>query len=195
MTKLLQEKVIFLTADAYGVMPPVSKLTKDQAIYHFLSGYTAKLAGTEKGVTEPSAVFSSCFGAPFMALNPVVYARLLGEKIEAHKVDCWLVNTGWTGGPYGIGSRISIRDTRAMVRAALDGTLAKIQTQKDEIFGLHIPTSCPHVTPEILKPENTWENKAAYREKAKALAGNFEKNFKQFENHVSEEVKKIAIRA
>jgi len=187
--------IIFLTADAFGVMPPVSKLTKDQAIYHFLSGYTAKLAGTEKGVTEPSATFSACFGAPFMVLNPAVYARLFGEKIETHKVNCWLVNTGWTGGPYGIGNRIPIRDTRAMVRAALDGMLAKIETKKDEIFGLHIPVSCPNVAPEVLMPENTWQDKAAYREKAKALAANFQKNFKQFENDVPEEVKKIAIQA
>jgi phosphoenolpyruvate carboxykinase (ATP) len=187
--------IIFLTADAFGVMPPVSKLTQEQAIYHFLSGYTAKLAGTEKGVTEPSATFSACFGAPFMSLNPAVYARLLGEKIETHKVNCWLVNTGWTGGPYGIGNRMPIRDTRAMVRAALDGTLAKIETKRDDIFGLHIPVSCPNVAPEVLIPENTWQDKAAYREKAKELAANFQKNFKQFDKDVSEEVKKIAIQA
>lgn len=185
--------IIFLTADAFGVMPPVSKLTKDQAIYHFLSGYTAKLAGTEKGVTEPSATFSACFGAPFMALNPAVYARLLGEKIEMHKVDCWLVNTGWTGGPYGIGNRISIRDTRAMIKAVLDGTLSKIETREDEIFGLHVPVRCPNVAPEVLMPENTWQDKTAYREKAKALAANFQKNFNQFDKDVSEEVKNIAI--
>lgn len=187
--------IIFLTADAFGVLPPVSKLTKDQAIYHFLSGYTAKLAGTEKGVTEPSATFSACFGAPFMALNPAVYARLLGAKIEKYKVNCWLVNTGWTGGPYGIGKRMPIRDTRAMVKAALDGTLAKIETKKDEIFGLHVPVSCPNVAPEVLRPENTWQDKAAYREKAKTLAGKFQNNFKQFDNDVPEEVKKIAIQA
>ena len=130
-----------------------------------------------------------------MALNPAVYARLLGEKIESHKVDCWLVNTGWTGGPYGIGNRIPIRDTRAMVKAALDGKLATIETRKDEIFGLHVPVSCPNVAPEVLMPENTWQDKAAYREKAKNLAANFQKNFKQFENDVSEKVKKIAIQA
>jgi phosphoenolpyruvate carboxykinase (ATP) len=187
------KNIIFLTADAFGVVPPVSKLTKDQAIYHFLSGYTAKLAGTEKGVTEPSATFSACFGAPFMALKPTLYARLLGKKIETHRVNCWLINTGWTGGPYGIGKRIAIQNTREMVKAALDGTLAEIQTTKDDIFGLQVPVSCPNVAPEVLRPENTWQDKGAYREKAKALAAKFQKNFKQFENDVSEEVKKVAI--
>jgi phosphoenolpyruvate carboxykinase (ATP) len=186
--------IIFLTADAFGVMPPVSKLTRDQAIYHFLSGYTAKLGGTEKGITEPSATFSACFGAPFMALNPAVYARLLGEKIDTHQVNCWLINTGWTGGPYGTGKRIAIRDTREMVKAVLDGTLANVQTRTDAIFGLHVPVSCPNVVSEILMPENTWSNKNDYREKAKALAIDFQKNFKQFENDVSEDVKKIAIK-
>jgi phosphoenolpyruvate carboxykinase (ATP) len=128
-----------------------------------------------------------------MALNPAVYARLLGEKIEMHKVDCWLVNTGWTGGPYGIGNRISIRDTRAMIKAVLDGTLSKIETREDEIFGLHVPVRCPNVAPEVLMPENTWQDKTAYREKAKALAANFQKNFNQFDKDVSEEVKNIAI--
>jgi len=187
--------IIFLTADAFGVMPPVSKLTKEQAIYHFLSGYTAKVGGTEKGITEPSATFSSCFGAPFMALNPTVYAKLLGEKIEKHDVNCYLINTGWSGGPYGVGSRIRIQDTRAIVNAALDGSLAGIETEIDRYFGLHIPVSCPNVPAEILRPRNTWSDKAAYDEKAKSLAADFEKNFKQFEQDVSEEVIKVAIRA
>ncbi len=189
------KNIIFLTADAFGVMPPVSKLTREQAIYHFLTGYTAKLAGTEKGVTEPSATFSACFGAPFMALKPTVYAQLLGERIEAHKVTCWLINTGWTGGPYGVGKRMPIRDTRAMVKAALDGSLEPIETVQDEVFGLHIPIRCPGVSQEVLMPSNTWGDTAAYHATAKALAADFQKNFEQFEGHVSEEVRKVAIRA
>lgn len=183
------KNIIMLTADAFGVLPPISKLTPEQAMYHFLSGYTAKVAGTEKGVTEPKATFSTCFGAPFMALHPSVYSKLLGERINEHKVNCWLVNTGWSGGPYGVGSRMKIAYTRAMVHAALDGSLANVPTQQDKFFGLHVPESCPNVPPEVLNPRNTWKDKAAYDEKAKDLAGRFKKNFEQYEEHVSDKVK------
>lgn len=182
--------IVMLTADAFGVMPPISKLTPAQAMYHFLSGYTAKVAGTEKGLgKEPQATFSTCFGAPFMALHPTVYANMLGEKIAKHKVNCWLVNTGWTGGPFGEGHRMKIAYTRAMINAALDGRLAQIPTEEDPIFGLHIPQSCPDVPTEVLKPRNTWKGAAAYDEKAKHLAGLFHKNFEQFVNDVKEEIR------
>lgn len=183
--------IIMLTADAFGVMPPIAKLTQEQAMYHFLSGYTAKVAGTEKGLgDEPKAAFSTCFGAPFMALHPTVYARLLGRKMAEHNVDCWLVNTGWSGGPYGVGSRMKIQYTRAMVTAALNGSLAQIETEEDPVFGVHIPVSCPNVPSEVLRPRNTWQDKNSYDEYAKKLSGMFKKNFEQFEEHVSEEVRK-----
>src|SRR5690606_23263359 len=173
--------VIMLTADAFGVLPPISKLTPEQAMYHFLSGYTAKLAGTEKGLgNEPQATFSTCFGAPFMPRHPAVYAKMLGEKIAKHGVNCWLVNTGWTGGEYGTGHRMPIAHTRALVNAALDGTLAKVETVKDPYFGLAMPTSCPGVPSEILNPRNTWADKDAYDAKAQDLVGRFIKNFEQF---------------
>lgn len=182
--------IVMLTADAFGVMPPIAKLTSAQAMYHFLSGYTAKVAGTEKGLgKEPQATFSTCFGAPFMALHPTVYANMLGEKIAQHKVTCWLVNTGWTGGPFGEGQRMKIAYTRAMINAALDGRLAQVATEPDPIFGLHIPQSCPEVPGEVLKPRATWKDPAAYDEKAKYLAGLFHKNFAQFANDVSEEIR------
>ena len=159
-------------------------------MYHFLSGYTAKVAGTEKGLgNEPQAAFSACFGAPFMALHPTVYAKLLGENMSKHDADCWLVNTGWSGGPYGVGSRMKIAYTRAMVTAALDGSLVSIPTEEDPIFGVHIPTSCPNVPSQVLKPRNTWQDKASYDEHAKKLAEMFKKNFEQFDKHVSPEVK------
>jgi phosphoenolpyruvate carboxykinase (ATP) len=158
-------------------------------MYHFLSGYTAKVAGTEKGVTEPQTTFSTCFGAPFMPLPPTVYATLLGEKIAKHKVNSWLVNTGWSGGPYGVGSRMKIANTRAMVRAALDGSLASIPTQQDPIFGLHVPNSCPGVSAEVLNPRNTWKDKAAYDAKAKELAEKLKKNFEQFAASATSEVR------
>jgi phosphoenolpyruvate carboxykinase (ATP) len=183
------KNIIMLTCDASGVMPPISKLTPEQAMYHFLSGYTAKVAGTEKGVTEPQTTFSTCFGAPFMPLAPTVYATLLGEKIAKHKVDSWLVNTGWSGGPYGIGSRMKIAYTRAMVRATLNGSLANIPTQQDPIFGLHVPGSCPGVSPEVLNPRNTWKDKAAYDAKARELAEKFKKNFEQFASSATAEVR------
>jgi phosphoenolpyruvate carboxykinase (ATP) len=189
------ENIIFLTADAFGVLPPVSKLTSEQAMYHFLSGYTAKVAGTERGITEPQATFSTCFGAPFMTQHPNVYAELLGEKIANHEVKCWLVNTGWTGGPYSIGHRMKIAYTRAMVNAALDGDLDDVKYETDPIFGLEIPQSCPNVPVEILNPKNTWKDKAAYDVQAKKLAGMFVDNFKQFEDQVTDAVKSTAPKA
>ncbi len=184
------KNIVMLTADAFGVMPPVAKLTSPQAMYHFLSGYTAKVAGTEKGLgKEPQVTFSTCFGAPFMALHPSVYAKMLGEKIAKHKVNCWLVNTGWSGGPYGVGQRMRIAYTRAMVRAALKGTLSKVRTEPDPIFGVHIPVSCDGVPSEVLKPWNTWKNPKAHREKARELAARFKKNFDQFAADVTQEIR------
>lgn len=174
------KNIVFLTADAYGVLPPISKLTAEQAMFHFLSGYTAKLAGTERGVTEPKATFSACFGAPFLALHPSVYAKMLGEKIETHGAKVWLVNTGWTGGPYGVGERMNLAHTRAMVRAALPGKLDNVATEADPIFGLHIPVEVPGVPTEVLKPRGTWSDKAAYDEQAQKLADMFEKNFEKY---------------
>ena len=183
--------ILMLTADAFGVMPPIAKLTQEQAMYHFLSGYTAKVAGTEKGVgSEPQATFSTCFGAPFMVLHPTVYAKMLGQKMTEHKVHCWLVNTGWSGGPYGIGKRMKIAYTRTMVTAALDGSLASSATEEDPIFGVHVPTSCPGVPDEVLKPKNTWQDKASYDEHAQKLSNMFKENFKQFADHVSEAILK-----
>jgi phosphoenolpyruvate carboxykinase (ATP) len=173
--------IVMLTCDAFGVMPPIARLTSAQAMYHFLSGYTAKVAGTEKGTgSEPSATFSTCFGAPFMALEPTVYATLLGKKIEKHQVPCWLVNTGWTGGPFGIGQRINIAHTRAMIHAALNGKLSGIGFSTDPIFGFQIPQSCVGFPAEVLSPRNTWHDKAAYDRAAWELAGRFNDNFKQF---------------
>ena len=175
--------IIMLTADAFGVLPPISKLTADQAMYHFLSGYTAKVAGTEKGLgKEPVACFSACFGLPFMPRNPKVYAELLKDKINNNNVECWLVNTGWTGGAYGTGERMSIKHTRAMINAALSGELAKVKTTEDEFFGLHIPISCHDVPSEVLNPQSTWNDKKLYAETANKVLGMFEENFKQFES-------------
>ena len=172
--------VLMLTADAFGVLPPISRLSSDQAMYHFISGYTAKVAGTEKGVTEPSATFSACFGAPFMVRHPSVYANLLAEKLEKYKVDCWLVNTGWTGGPYSVGSRMSIAHTRALVNAALDGSLAKGKMVTDPVFGFEVPVEAPGVPAEVLNPRDTWKDPSAYDAQAKKLAQLFHENFKQF---------------
>ncbi|MCF8719615.1 phosphoenolpyruvate carboxykinase [Nitrospina gracilis] len=183
------KNVIMLTCDAYGIMPPVAKLTPEQAMYHFISGYTAKVAGTERGMSrEPTAVFSTCFGAPFMVLHPSVYANLLGQRIADHHVHCWLVNTGWTGGPYGVGERLSIAHTRAMINAILDGKLSSVETRPDPIFGIHVPTSCPDVPAEVLNPRNTWKNPKAYDEKANELAAQFIENFKEYEDAVSREI-------
>jgi phosphoenolpyruvate carboxykinase (ATP) len=182
------QHVIFLTADAFGVLPPISKLTNAQAMYHFLSGYTAKVAGTERGVTEPSATFSVCFGAPFMPLHPGAYARLLGEKLEQHKSHVWLVNTGWTGGPHGVGKRMKLAYTRRMVSAALSGELDGVETVADPIFGLHIPAAVEGVPTEILNPRNTWKSGEAYDAQANKLAQMFVNNFKQFEDGVHADV-------
>lgn len=181
--------IIMLTADAFGVLPPISKLTPEQAMYHFLSGYTAKVAGTEKGVTEPQATFSTCFGAPFMVHHPTVYARLLGEKIAQHEVNCWLINTGWSGGPYGVGQRMSIKYTRAMVRAALNGQLNNVSYTTDPVFGLAIPDECPDVPAEVLSPRNTWKDGVEYDAKAQHLAHLFVENFKQYAEHASDGIK------
>jgi phosphoenolpyruvate carboxykinase (ATP) len=176
--------IVMLTADAFGVLPPISKLTPEQAMYHFISGYTAKLAGTETGVTEPQATFSACFGAPFMVLHPYRYAELLADKINRHGVRCWLVNTGWTGGPYGVGKRMAIKHTRALLNAALEGRLENVDYIEDPVFGLQVPQSCDDVPSEILNPRNTWPDKQAYDEKAHYLAGLFRENLKQFDDRI-----------
>ena len=173
--------VVFLTADAFGVLPPVSKLTPEQAMFHFMSGYTAKVAGTEAGVTEPQATFSTCFGAPFMPLPPKVYAEMLGRRLREHNAQCWLVNTGWQGGPYGIGKRMSLPYTRAMVNALVEGELANVEFEIEPSFGLSIPKSVPGVPSGLLNPRNSWNDKAAYDKMAADLAARFEKNFEQFD--------------
>ena len=176
--------ILFLTCDAYGVMPPISRLSPAQAMYHFLSGYTAKVAGTERGVTEPKAAFSACFGAPFLPLNPNTYASLLGEKIARHGVQCWLVNTGWSGGPYGVGQRMRLSLTRAMVRAALAGKLDRIPTAPDPVFGIEVPLQVPGVPDALLLPRGTWNDAAAYDAQASRLSQMFRENFAQFADHV-----------
>lgn len=180
--------VIMLTADAFGVLPPIARLTPDQAMYHFISGYTAKLAGTEKGVTEPTAVFSACFGAPFMIRHPSVYAQLLADKIDRHGASCWLVNTGWTGGPYGVGQRMKIEYTRALLNAALDGSLEGVDMTEDPTFGFQVPIKVHGIPAEVLNPRETWPDPGDYDEQARKLATLFEENFKQFENEVPAEV-------
>ena len=185
------KNIIMLTCDAFGVMPPIARLTPTQAMYHFMSGYTAKVGGTEKGMgNEPQATFSACFGAPFMVLHPYKYAKLLDEKIRRRSVNCWLVNTGWTGGPYGTGKRMKISYTRAMVKAALTGALDNVEYQTDPIFGLDVPKTCPDVPSEVLNQKATWADKNAYDEKAQKLATMFVDNFKQFEDEASRDVKK-----
>ncbi|AZU63677.1 phosphoenolpyruvate carboxykinase (ATP) [Neobacillus mesonae] len=179
--------IVFLTADAFGVLPPIAKLTKEQAMYHFLSGYTSKLAGTERGVTSPEATFSTCFGAPFLPLPATRYAEMLGEKILEHNVNVFLVNTGWTGGEYGVGNRMKLSYTRAMVQAALEGELNTVETVKDEIFGLNIPLHIAGVPDEVLQPSKTWQDPQAFDKKAKELAAKFQENFKKFTN-VSAEI-------
>ncbi len=181
--------IIFLTADATGTLPPISKLTKEQAMYHFLSGYTSKLAGTERGVTEPEPTFSSCFGAPFLPLAPAKYAEMLGEKIDKFNTNVFLVNTGWTGGVYGVGERMQLSYTRAMVHAALEGELNTIETIKDETFGLNIPAHVPGVPDEVLVPRNAWGNADGYDAEAQKLAMSFHENFKKFEKQASDEIK------
>ncbi|HEX9728338.1 MAG TPA: phosphoenolpyruvate carboxykinase [Gemmatimonadales bacterium] len=181
--------IVFLTADAFGVLPPIAHLTPEQAMYHFLAGYTAKVAGTERGVTEPQATFSACFGAPFLPMHPSVYAGMLGERIAAHGVKCWLVNTGWTGGPYGVGHRMPLRYTRAMVRAALEGQLDDTPTRDDPVFGLRIPMSCPHVPVESLDPRSTWRDPAAYDAQAQRMAAMFREHFATFADQVDDAVR------
>ncbi|RBP86397.1 phosphoenolpyruvate carboxykinase (ATP) [Cytobacillus firmus] len=178
--------IVFLTADAFGVLPPISKLSKEQAMYHFLSGYTSKLAGTERGITSPQATFSTCFGSPFLPLPANRYAEMLGEKIDEHNAKVFLVNTGWTGGEYGAGERMKLAYTRAMVEAALEGELNNVETVKDEIFGLEIPQHVTGVPDEVLQPNKTWADQAAYEAKAKELAAKFRENFKKFTSVSSE---------
>lgn len=179
------KNVIFLSADAFGVLPPVSKLTREQAMYHFLSGYTAKVAGTERGGTEPQPNFSACYGAPFMPLHPEAYAMLLGQKLDEHDVDAWLINTGWTGGPYGVGLRMKIAYTRAMVNAVLNGSLKDVETMTEPFFGLQIPVSCPNVPDGVLNPRDTWSNPEEYDAQATKLAAMFADNFKKFADRAS----------
>lgn len=180
--------IIMLTADAFGVLPPIAKLTPDQAMYHFISGYTAKVAGTEKGVTEPTATFSSCFGAPFMMRHPSVYAQLLADKIDKHCAECWLVNTGWTSGPYGVGYRMKIEHTRLLLNAALNGSLGKVKMYTDPVFGFQVPSEAPGVPPEILNPRKTWANPSDYDTQARKLAVLFHENFAQFKDQSPDKV-------
>ena len=184
--------IIMLTADAFGVLPPIAKLTPSQAMYHFLSGYTAKVAGTEKGVTEPEATFSTCFGAPFMPRHPSEYGNLLRDLIAAHNVDCWLVNTGWTGGAYGVGHRMPIKETRALLAAALDGSLAHSEMRTDPFFGFYVPVSVPGVETKLLNPRDTWADKTAYDAQAVKLVNMFIANFGKFEDHVDPDVRAAA---
>jgi phosphoenolpyruvate carboxykinase (ATP) len=187
--------IVMLTADAFGVLPPIARMTVPQAMYHFLSGYTAKVAGTEKGVTEPQATFSHCFGAPFMVHEPMVYAKLLGERIARHQVDCWLVNTGWSGGPYGIGKRMRLPYTRAMIKAALTGQLSGVQFKADPVFNVAVPVSVPGVPAEVLDPRSTWADPAEYDRKAKELARLFATNFQRFAASATPEVLAAAPKA
>ena len=173
---------MFLAADAFGVLPPIARLTPEQAMYHFLSGYTAKLAGTEAGMgSDPVPEFSACFGSPFLPLAPHVYAEMLGKRLQQHQAACWLVNTGWSGGRFGVGKRMSLKHTRALVNAALDGKLDGVEFVTEPAFGLHIPVSCPGVPTEILNPRNVWADKKAYDRQAADLASRFEANFQQFD--------------
>jgi phosphoenolpyruvate carboxykinase (ATP) len=177
--------VVMLTADAFGVLPPIARLTPEQAMFHFLSGYTAKLAGTEVGVTEPQTTFSTCFGSPFLPQKPNVYAEMLGERLDKTGAVAYLVNTGWTGGQYGVGSRMPIKATRTLVRAAINGELDNAETRQDPIFGLHVPVSVPGVDAKLLDPVQTWPDPAAFEETAKKLAAAFKENFAQYESMVS----------
>ena len=184
----LPKNIFFLTCDAFGVLPPIAKLTPGQAMYQFISGYTAKVAGTEAGVKEPKPTFSACFGAPFLPLHPGKYAKMLGDKMQEHKVNVWMINTGWTGGPYGIGSRMKLKYTRAMITAALEGKLNSITFHADPVFGMAIPVECPNVPPDILNPRNTWSDQTEYDAKAKFLANLFIKNFDKYKDGATAEV-------
>jgi phosphoenolpyruvate carboxykinase (ATP) len=195
----IPKNIFFLTCDAFGVLPPISKLESAQAMYHYISGYTAKVAGTEAGITEPTTTFSACFGQPFLPLHPTQYAKMLKEKMEKHNVNVWLVNTGWTGGNYGVGSRMKLSYTRAMITAALEGKLDKVNYSKDPVFGLLVPSEVPNVPTELLTPRNTWADKEAYDKKANELAQGFVKNFERFADFATPEMlsaaPKVAIKA
>lgn len=184
----IPKNIFFLTADAFGVIPPISKLNKSQAMYHFISGYTAKVAGTEMGVTEPKLTFSACFGAAFLPLHPATYASLFGEKMEKQEVNVWLINTGWTGGPYGIGSRMKLSYTRSMITAALEGKLEQVSFENHPIFGFQMPKTCEGVPSEILNPRNTWKNPEDYDHQAKDLAESFVRNFEQFKDYATPDI-------
>lgn len=186
------KNIFFLTCDAYGVLPPISKLNKDQAMYQFISGYTAKIAGTEEGIKTPKATFSACFGAPFLPLHPNVYAGLLGNKMSTANCAVWLINTGWTGGPYGVGNRMSLKDTRAMIQAALDGSLNTVDFENFEVFNFQVPKNIDGIDSHILQPKNTWKDAATYDKALNNLAQLFINNFKQFESGVSDHIKKAA---
>ncbi len=191
----IPKNIFFLTCDAFGVLPPLSKLTPGQAMYHFISGYTAKVAGTEAGITEPVTVFSACFGAPFLPLHPTQYAEMLGKKMKDHEVNVWLVNTGWSGGSYGVGKRMKLKYTRSMITAALNGELDNVEFATLPVFGLNMPVSCPEVPSEILNPRNTWENQKEYDAKAQSLATGFINNFKQYQDQANEEIMAAAPKA
>jgi phosphoenolpyruvate carboxykinase (ATP) len=185
--------VVMLTCDAFGVLPPISRLTPAQAMYHFLSGFTSKMAGTERGVTEPSPVFSTCFGAPFMPMRPEVYGNLLRDKIAKHGASCWLVNTGWTGGAFGTGSRMPIAATRALLTAALDGSLSESTFRKDPNFGFDVPVTVSGVDANLLDPRSTWADKKAYDAQAAKLVEMFAANFEQYVAYIDDDVKAVAI--
>ena len=182
------KNVVFLTCDAFGVLPPVSRLSPEQAMYHFISGYTARVAGTEVGVTDPEATFSPCFGGPFLAWHPAKYAELLADRMRKHGSNAWLVNTGWSGGAYGVGERMSLKYTRAIIDAIHDGSLAEAPTETDPVFGLEVPTACAGVPAEVLIPKNTWSDKAAFDTTAAKLAGLFSTNFKKYADAASAEI-------
>ena len=191
----LPKNIFMLTCDAFGVLPPIARLSPAQAMYHFLSGFTAKVAGTEKGVTEPEPTFSTCFGAPFMPRRPEAYGALLRDKIAEHGADCWLVSTGWTGGAYGVGQRMPIKATRALLTAALDGSLQNAEFRKDPNFGFEIPVACPGVDAKLLDPRSAWADGKAYDAQAAKLVKMFAENFAQYDAHVGDDVRKIALSA
>ncbi|MEL7003192.1 MAG: phosphoenolpyruvate carboxykinase (ATP) [Bacteroidota bacterium] len=185
----IPKNIFFLTCDAYGVLPPISRLNKGQAMYHFISGYTAKVAGTEAGITEPETAFSACFGAPFLPLHPTIYAKMLGEKMEKYDAKVWLVNTGWTGGPYGVGSRMKLPFTRAMITAALNGTLDNVGYRKHSVFHIEIPATCPGVPSEVLSPRETWKNDRGYYQMANKLATAFNNNFEKYADYANDDMR------
>jgi phosphoenolpyruvate carboxykinase (ATP) len=189
------KNIFFLTCDAFGVLPPISKLNPGQAGYHFISGYTAKVAGTEAGITDPVATFSACFGQAFLPLHPAKYAEMLGEKMRSGKVNVWLVNTGWSGGPHGVGKRMSLKYTRAMITSALTGKLDQVPYTTHPVFGLEMPESCEGVPAELLNPRNTWADKSSYDVKANHLANLFNENFSKYESGANEEIRQAAPQA